>query len=79
MPLSKPISSVLRFWSVLAMRTLAVPPRSNWREKLRALGSNAISLIFTIGRPSTSTGPIRKDDPNAVGAMPAGARGRRRQ
>ena len=79
MPESKAISSVLRFWSVLAIFTVALPPRSKASVKVRALGSKATSLILTIGRPSTSTGPSRNDDPNAVGAMPAGARGRRRQ
>ncbi len=47
--------------------------------KVLVFGSKATSLIFTIGRWSTSTGPIRNDEPNAVGARPCGASGRRRQ
>src|SRR5262245_51778896 len=76
---SKATSSRWRSWSALTMVTVAEPPRSKARVKARDFGSKATSLNLTMGRPSTSTGPIRNEEPNAVGANLAGASGRRRQ
>ena len=43
--------------------TVAPPPRSKARRNVIVFGSKAISLMFTSGRPSFSTGPSRNEEP----------------
>ena len=55
-------SSAVRVPLISATLTSALPPRAK-RAGRQGLQSIAIDAMFTTGRPSVSTGPIRKDEP----------------
>jgi hypothetical protein len=60
---SNDTSRTSRSWSRVSILTTARPPCVNVKVKVIVFASNDTSLMFTIGRPSVSTGPIRKDEP----------------